>query len=65
MCEYCDLFNLDAPFRFHRPDSKTKEVLIGNKKCPPKNSGQKKATDGIEIMKKVGNRIKDIFHMRK
>ena len=29
MCELCHFFKNDKPFRFHRPDSKTKEVLIG------------------------------------
>ena len=29
MCELCGFFKTDKPFRFHQPDSKTKEVLIG------------------------------------
>lgn len=29
MCELCNILKIDRPFRFHRPDSKTKEVLIG------------------------------------
>jgi len=29
MCELCNKFKLDAPFRFHRPDEFTKGVLVG------------------------------------
>lgn len=31
MCELCGVFKKDEPFRFHRPDSNTKEVLVGKK----------------------------------
>ncbi len=29
MCDLCSYFKKDEPFNFHRPDSKTKEVLVG------------------------------------
>ena len=29
MCELCNFLKQDVPFRFHRPDLKTKKVLIG------------------------------------
>lgn len=29
MCELCNKFKLDAPFKFHRPDEFTKGILVG------------------------------------
>lgn len=29
MCDLCSYFKKDEPFKFHRPDSRTKEVLVG------------------------------------